>query len=78
MTENVMLIYLKYQFYFEELLYRISNGDSHQISIDLNGLEKTFFIGQSQTSAYGSHFSGMIGTKYENFAQDLPYIIPIR
>jgi len=35
-----------------------------------------FKIGQSQTrTAYCGHISCMIGTKYGNFVQDLPYII---
>ena len=43
-------------------------------------LEKIFvLIGQSQTrTAYGRHISCMIGTKYINFVQDLPCIIPTK
>ena len=45
-----------------------------------NGFREHFYlIGQSQTRiAYGSHISCMISTKYENFVQDLPYIIPTK
>ena len=39
-------------------------------------LEKIFLTGQSQArNSYGGHISYMIGTKYANFVQNLPYII---
>jgi len=42
-------------------------------------LEKIYSIGQSQTrTVYGGHISCMIGTKYGNCVQDLPYIIPTK
>jgi hypothetical protein len=45
-----------------------------------NGFRKDIFsIGQSQTiTAYDGHNSCMIGSKYGNVAQDLPYIIPTK
>jgi len=40
-------------------------------------LENISFNGQSQIrTAYCSHISCAISTKYGNFGQDLPYIIP--
>jgi hypothetical protein len=43
----------------------------------VGSLERFILIGRSQTrTAYGGHISCMIGTKYINFVQDLPYIIP--
>jgi len=42
-------------------------------------LEKIYSIGQSLTrTVYGGHISCMIGTKYGNCVQDLPYIIPTK
>jgi len=40
-------------------------------------LENIFLIGQTR-GAYGSHIIFPIGTKYVNFVQDLPYIIPTK
>jgi hypothetical protein len=43
------------------------------------GFREDFLDGQSQTrTAYGGSISCMIGTKYENFEQDFPYIIPTK
>ena len=42
-------------------------------------LEYFFLIGKSQRrTAYDGYIGCMIGTKYGNFVQNLPYIIPTK
>jgi hypothetical protein len=66
-------------FCFEETLYKTFHTKflffpaKFQLNCQIV-LEKFFLIGRSQTrTAYGGHISSMIGMKYGNFAQDLPY-----
>jgi hypothetical protein len=67
-----------YHIVLRKLYTEPSIGASCQISINLAKWFYTeyFLIGQSQTrTAYGSHISNKISTKYRYFVQVLPHII---